>query len=39
LLLQQPQDGLYQHYAERLSGYLAQSPPDDWDGVTIFDSK
>src|SRR5450830_587406 len=39
LLLQQPQDGLYQHYAARLSGYLAQSPPDDWDGVTIFDSK
>jgi len=39
LLLAQPQDGLYQHYAARLSGYLAQSPPDDWDGVTIFDSK
>ncbi len=39
LLDEAPQDTLYRLYAVRLSVYLEQAPPADWDGVTIFDSK
>jgi adenylate cyclase len=34
-----PESGLYQVYAEKVSEKRRNPPPPDWDGVTAFDEK